>query len=142
MITREGAYVDWTAPKSAVPVLFYRLQWLPSDAEEDAVPSEATFSSAQLSTALTGLSPGTSYDVRLQAWTDAVLPSACTSGENSLCSQFSEVANFTTATTAAQWHLAVSGSYLYGDGSVGLPFPMDLQGAIDREEVRNGRQPS
>ena len=40
--------------------------------------------------------------------------------------------NFTTATTATQWHISPSGSYLYGDGTPAKPLPMDLQGAIDQ----------
>ena len=54
--------------------------------------------------------------------------------------QFSQPTNFTTATLATEWHVSPGGSYLYGDGSLSHPFPMDIQGVIDRVDVLNGAE--
>ena len=140
MVTRYGSYVRWVAPSSPVPILWYRLQWLPTGSAESVVAAEEVLSSTHLGSPLQDLQPGVSYDVRLQAWTQAVDVARCTNGESSLCSEWSPVANFTTRTLATLWHVSPSGSYLYGDGSVSAPFPMDVQGVIEDSRVLNGAE--
>ena len=147
MVTRTGSFVSWVAPSSPVPILWYRLRV--RSAEEDvggdgaasgAIVAEEIVSSAQLGAPLQDLSPGSRYEVTLQAWTEAVEPSKCTGGESSLCSEWSAPSNFTTRTLATLWHISPTGSYLYGDGSLGAPFPMDVQGVIDDSRVLNGAE--
>ena len=155
LVTRHGAHVSWSAPATTLPILFYRLQHVrigvaSGGGEEGgggggggggiADVVELVVSSAVQSMALTDLMAGATYDVRVQAWTTEVEPSGCSDGEVSACSQFSWPLNFTTPTVSTQWHLSVGGSYLFGVGTRDSPWPMDIQGAIDRPEVANGAE--
>ena len=77
----------------------------------------------------------------MQAWTTAdVSPDTCAGGESSFCSVWSPATNVTTQAAGEVWHVSATGSYLYGDGSERNPYPMDLQGLIDRPDVVNGHE--
>ena len=77
----------------------------------------------------------------MQAWTTAdVSPDTCAGGESSFCSAWSDLTNVTTQAAGEVWHVSAGGSYLYGDGSARNPYPMDIQGLIDRPDVVNGHQ--
>ena len=43
-VTRYGALVSWTAPSSAVPIMFYRVQWVMINTSPDTAPFELVIS--------------------------------------------------------------------------------------------------
>ena len=168
-VTMDSLLVRWVAPPSSLPLLGYLLEYISLDlpgsaaggtdipgtgteaeagAEADAEAGangpalmRAVLPSSQLELRLSGLAKNTTYSFRVQAWTTAdVTPGACAGGESSLCSQWSHRTNTTTQPAGEVWHVSASGSYLYGDGSARNPYPMDIQGLIDRADVANGHE--
>ena len=134
--TTSSVLLDWQAPESQVPIVAYRLEYYRP--ETPTVITQLNLPSSPLEHTVSGFPMGTTYAFRIQAWAADVDASLCENGENYRCSIWSNITNVTTISTATMWYVSTDGSYFYGDGSLSKPFPMDIQGVIDRDELTNG----
>ena len=118
---------------------FHRVRRYLADGGTSPV-SHAILSAAEFELRLNGLTRATTYSFRVQAWTAPVDTAVCANGESSQCSVWSPFTNATTQAAGTRWYVAPQGSYLYGEGTLEHPFPMDIQGLIDRSDVANGHE--
>lgn len=143
-VTVSSGKVRWVAPSSALPLVHWLLQRWPASAgvatPDPSLILSTVLPASVLETTLTGLEIGTSYMIRVQAWTEGVDSSSCLNGENFKCSLHSSTLNLTTAIATVSWHISPSGSYLYASGTEAAPYPMSIQSLIEDPRVQNGHE--
>ena len=97
--TVNSLAVMWQRPRSTLPVTHYRLKY--STGGQTVGYKEFPYTTRRHT--LLDLAMGTSYLIRVQAWTEAIDVSACDNGANYRCSLWSDVANVTTSGELISW---------------------------------------